>query len=54
MTDNQTPERKQLAGELKDLYDAAPGTDSTVYTAAGVRRPMVLAGLRAAGLVSRS
>ena len=24
MTDNQTPERKQLAGELKDLYDTAP------------------------------
>lgn len=41
MTDNQTPERKQLAGELKDLYDAAPGTDSTVYTAAGVRRPIM-------------
>lgn len=94
MTDNQTPERKQLAGELKDLYDhdarhqgwreiafdeirkgmrilvvseyagvtitregvvdrldgegwwsndvfiAAPNMDSTIYTAAGVRRPI--------------
>lgn len=71
MTDSQTPERKQLAGELKDLYDhdarhqrwreiasdeitkgmrildvseyasiAAPNMDSTIYTAAGVRRPI--------------